>query len=68
MMSERQQVGGPVRFRRGEVVEAWHKAGGWFGATIEEILGDGSVKIVWADADPTDRIKKRKKIRPISLR
>ena len=49
------------------MVEAWHKAGGWFGATIEQILDDGSVKIEWADADPTDRIKKRKKIRSVSL-
>ena len=65
-VSERRQVGGPVRFRIGEVVEAWHKAGGWHRASIQELLADGSVKLVWADGDPTDRIKKRKKLRPIS--
>ena len=63
--TERLQVGGPVRFRRGEVVEAWHRTGGWHKATIHELLGDGSVKVAWADHDPTDRIKKRNKIRPV---
>ena len=44
--------------------------GGWMvklvWASIQELLADGSVKLVWADGDPTDRIKKRKKLRPIS--
>ena len=58
---------GTVRFKRGELVEAWHKTGGWHKATIHELLGDGSVKVTWADDDPTDRIKKRKKIRPVRV-
>ena len=51
--------------RRGEVVEAWHRMGGWYEATIDKILADGLVEVTGADGDTTDRVKRRKKIRPI---
>lgn len=39
---------------------------GWYAATIETVLGDGTYLVSWEDGDASDRVKQARHIRPAS--